>query len=70
MKCPVVVGATQMDRCGKVGEAQLLPARTGDVERLQTPVLVGTVDLLLAGGPTWDANDVAPIRIFVGTKPP
>jgi hypothetical protein len=21
-------------------------------------------------GPTWDANDVAPIRVFVGTKPP
>jgi hypothetical protein len=20
-------------------------------------------------GPTWDANDVAPIRVFVGTKP-
>ena len=45
----VVVGATQMDRCGKVREAQLFPACIGDAERLQAAAHIVAADLLLVG---------------------
>ena len=45
----VVVGAVQMDGLGKAGEAQFLPARFADVERLQATAHVRTVNQFLAG---------------------
>ena len=57
----VVVGATQMDRCGKVGKAQLLPACIANAERFQAAAHVVAVDLLLVGQ-RWAA------RIPLGLK--
>ena len=45
----VVVGAAQMDGLGKAGEAQFLPARFADVERLQATAHVRAVNQFLAG---------------------
>ena len=48
-----------MDRCGKIGEPQLFPARIGDAERLQAAAHLFAADLLLVGQPRGHAMSTA-----------
>ena len=45
---PVMIGATQLNRCGKAFEAQFLQTRGGDIAIFQTTAHVLAVDILFA----------------------